>query len=100
MNTNAEAAVMLDEARAYIEKHGWVQHAFESGGRVCLLGALQKVDGKKHGKAVDQEAQRIVCNLIGGGYSIPQWNDASGRKKEDVLEILRAAAQCERELAS
>lgn len=101
MNTHEETAVMLREAREYIERHGWVKGTEKStGGAVCLHRALVEVDGKKHPKAVDTEARRVIVAHMPKIYAnIPSFNDARTTTKQDVLDILSACEHIERELA-
>lgn len=96
---HAEAAGMLKDAREYIERVGWTrgqEKAFT--GAVCLHRALKDVDGTKHGAVIDQEARRCVEKMC--GVSIPGWNDAAGRTKDDVLTLLQACEHIENELAN
>ena len=93
-----EAASMLGDARRYIETYGWVKGTMKSGRAVCLLGALNEVDGKKHGPVVDQEAKRIILKLAGTD-SIPTYNDRADTTKADVLALLLAAEHVAKELA-
>lgn len=100
MNVHTEASRMLRDAREHIERVGWAQGTERaSNGAVCLIRALKDVNGHKHGEAAKFEAYRIVYQLI-GTTSIPDWNDALGREKLDVLEMLQAAEHIEQELAS
>jgi hypothetical protein len=101
VNMHAEAAVMLREARRHLETVGWVKGSYrDRWGAVCLSQALTDVDGTKHGALVDIEARRIVQALAGATKGIPTWNDAPERTKEDVLTLLQACEQVEKELAS
>lgn len=97
--THAEAAVMLNDARDYIERVGWAKGTEKTPtGAVCLHRALLDVDGTKHGKDVDTEARRMVLHLAATS-SIPVYNDDRRRTKQDVLDLLAAAVTIERELA-
>ena len=72
----------LIAAADYIRDHGWCQHMlWDYGGRVCIYGALIKVS----------EYPERNLGLIGGGKVI-LWNNAPGRTKEEVINLLEDTA--------
>jgi hypothetical protein len=100
LNKHAEAAQMLSEARLHLEKVGWIKGTFKSSAGVCLLQALQDVDGTKHGADVDAEVKRVILKHVPVNIkSIPTFNDHAATTKKDVFILLRACEQIELELA-
>jgi len=84
-----DASLHLLRAIDYIEKHGWCQGtSFGPNDTVCIWGALYrtKTDTRLYFKASNRLRQLI------GDRSIPNWNDAKGRTKEEVIAKLREAA--------
>ena len=76
-------------AAAYIERHGWCQDLYKlPDGRVCLFQALSEVTpclADRHRAAV-----RLRKHI--GGDSIQHWNDSIARSADDVISLLREAA--------
>lgn len=86
-----ECGQMLLRAADYIEEHGWCQHKLKDDeGRVCLLGAIWKVDGE--GLNFMPRVDRAAGVDAGGLIS---WNNALGRTKQEVVDVLRRAAYTE-----
>lgn len=92
---------VLRTALKRVEK-GWIQRDWvaEIDGThyVCLEGALfGYCDANKHGLTDAQEgAKAAVLSVIHDRYnrlyqSIPSFNDAPGRTKEEILEIIKLA---------
>jgi hypothetical protein len=76
---------LLDAAQ-YIREHGWIQKAVkDSEGRVCLIGALQAVGGWHNSDAPRRLREIVSC--------IPEWNNADGRTKEEVIAVLEKTAR-------
>jgi hypothetical protein len=76
---------LLDAAQ-YIREHGWCQRTIrDEEGRVCLIGALQSVEGWENSVAPTMLRRIISC--------IPSWNNAPGRTKEEVIAALEGAAR-------
>src|SRR5882672_9670917 len=107
-----EIGQMMMLAANYLETHRWGQGDFVlANGAVCLMGALIKIETGKVcsvGKDdVDQEANcpkakvafdRITRYLNKDSkpmyFIFPfSWNDAIGRKKSEVIAVLREAAK-------
>ena len=111
----AAAATILLKAARLIETKGWVQGAIatDSNGlgvpsyhpdaiSFCALGALNRtLSDFKRVCVIATE-----CNVMGFGHAhalqtvqaaieslaIPHWNDEKGRTREDVIDLLVAAA--------
>ena len=80
----------LDRIADYIEEKGWCQNAWNDGAAVCL------VTGMNH-FIFDEAEWFIVWDLLrdrialgpDGYAALTEWNDAPGRTKQDVLNLLR-----------
>lgn len=98
----------LQDARKYIEEHGWCQNASFSGDRVCLFGAVFAITGKH--VSTDDEIRRreIACKALEKAVALklgqeydPQtyfatvWQDEPGRTVDEIYEIYDLAAQQE-----
>ena len=83
------AGVLLGAAD-YIERHGWCQGTSRIGDRVCVAWALA-IAAHQDFKFAEQAGHRLMRS-VGGGRTVPRWNDRIGRTKEEVVEALRAAA--------
>jgi hypothetical protein len=79
-----------------IEQDGWCQGITRRGTAACTAQALRIA--ARHDPFVAEEAGRRLAHFVGcyrpGSYwgTIPDWNDAAGRTKEEVVEALRGAA--------
>lgn len=78
-------------AADYIRKHGWCQGTTREfdGGPCCALGAVWSVCGSLGGFNTE-ELERAIKSEIDG--SIPNWNDAKGRTKEEVIAVFERIA--------
>ncbi len=79
----SETVRVLRAARERIER-GWCQGTgLDERGNVCALAALggQFRDGQT---MFADRAMRLLRDAI-GGRCVPEWNDAPGRTKSDVL---------------
>jgi hypothetical protein len=84
----------LDEAAAYIRKHGWCQHRMRAeDGSVCATGAVVQSEPNnwKIRYACLQALQACINN-----EKLPFWNDVAGRTKQEVLALFATAAKVER----
>lgn len=99
-------------AANYINEHGWCQHLVETpGGAVCLQGALFKTMDPQCMKyrlewgiawrtapSEYLNAEKRVYNylqhkgMIGNYKGSHNWNDAPGRTKDEVINLLREVA--------
>jgi hypothetical protein len=87
-----ECGQMLLRAADYIEEHGWCQsRVMDKEGRVCLLGAILYVGGT----GLDFMPRVEKAAGIGQGGLIACWNNAPGRTKQEVVDVLRRAAYTE-----
>ena len=95
---------VLRKARRFVEA-GWCQNVWRefTNGRIsrCLTAALSDASHAEQGsilaihRAYD-DAVEILTEMIGGTETLPHWNDAKRRTKEEVLELLdRAIAELE-----
>lgn len=87
--------VVLKDAAAYIEKHGWCQTEYQDiQGRVCMMGAIGMVVAgtpdawDTHHRSGELVAAVEACHAR-TGTGIPWYNDAPGRTKDEVLRVLR-----------
>lgn len=89
---------MLLKAANYIQKHGWVQGRRKNldTGEVCIMGALDAVQGGLFTPEVREMAQRKLApgsKDTDAGYSIARFNDMKGTTKAMVLARLRQVAK-------
>ena len=101
----------LRRAADIIDTHGWVQGEMVSNEGVCAMGAILLGSGewdlchmpycdrpalvRRDGEwralgQPEREACQAASDHLGG--SLPIWNDEAGRTKEQVVVLLRAAA--------
>lgn len=86
-DTEAWRQVLLSAAEV-IEKKGWCRYHIEDAeGHVCLLGALNRADGRPRDKDMAKDKLRKYL----GVYYIHSWNDERWSSRP-VLEALREAA--------
>jgi hypothetical protein len=97
-----DAAVRCRAARDVIAQRGWMQGNYGyCDGPVCLVGAMRLACGAAHPHgSVSMAGGWVVFGAIHGALQavtdakdIVAWNDASTRKREDVLAALDRAAQ-------
>ena len=87
----SEGQQTLLDAADLIEKKGWIQGANWRPGRgFCVFGAIDRV-AKNDGPAFNDAVKRVYSLIEGHG--IAKWNDEPGRTKEEVLAMLRRAAE-------
>jgi hypothetical protein len=96
---------VLDLAADMIEKRGWVQGTEGWGGvsaPLCLEGGILAALGHPafvgitHKEMWACPAYRAVQDYLEYDRELWWWNDTYGRTKEEVIEVLRAAAAVER----
>ena len=94
----------LNEAIALIEKHGWLQGNYREHGKHCIVGAVASVCGELDEMgylSVADSPKYAECLRYVGDYlnsylgfdcldviTIAEWNDCSGRTKDEVLHAL------------
>jgi len=86
----------LMRAAAYIDEHGWCQHALATNaGAVCMVGALNSVGASR--EAWFRIQKHLGVSLPSGidGWPIAHFNDAETTTKEAVLDKLITAALSE-----
>ncbi len=98
VETELDAVGLLMHRTAdYLETHRWCKNHLYYKGAVCMLGALIKVDtGCKNPDHATQSSlvnQAIIRIAIKMGLRIVGWNDDPGRKKSEVIAVLREAAK-------
>lgn len=83
--TTSPLTNMLTEARQQLDQ-GWCQHRARQRGSACMIGSLAISDYD-----VFVEAERLLLDAIRDlGYpqvSVPAFNDALARTKEQVLQV-------------
>jgi len=96
------AQEILNSAADLLEKDGWCQgYPNNALGQRCALGAIWDVEhyGPEAGQAEDLVRQLITKKRYGGTVSatyplaISTWNDQPGRTAQEVIAVLREAAQ-------
>lgn len=100
---------VLDLAADMIEKYGWVQgiEGWDKGygAGLCLEGGIVAALGRSLGSSPNRitmremwacPAYKAVQGYLGVRPPLWWWNDDLSRTKEEVIEVLRAAAAVER----
>lgn len=95
--TPKRVAKRLKRTRKLLQEKGWVQGVFENGeGAHCIIGAIGEVT-KADSSALREAVKEALCAVVrprskeGCGDKLMNWNDASRRKKADVINALTAA---------
>jgi hypothetical protein len=83
---------LLIEGRERIEQ-GWCQGRFEAKGSFCMLGAIRydHQTTKWRRAARKRLARALGLGQEADGNHIPNWNDAPGRTKDEVLQAFDRA---------
>lgn len=90
MSTSEEVATALENAADYIEVHGWCQGNFENDdGGVCMSSAL----GRANSSEVAMSALRTLYRQPPCSLGVIPFNDAGGRTKFEVIDVLRLTAK-------
>lgn len=96
-----EVSKGLLKAAEYIEEHGWCQRmTFNERGESCLSFALDKAFGidtsfdeyRLKVEARNRLMKPILEVMTENVACIINWNDAKGRTKEEVINLLREVA--------
>lgn len=90
---------LLRDAADRIARDGWCQGKYADGRRRCLLGAI----GFSIVNEIPEENVHAACQVravlrargvsVNGHVSIAAWNDAPGRTADEVIALLREAAE-------
>lgn len=88
--------------KAYIEEHGWIacDYFTASTGAACIVGAMNMVrydnafqeSDSSYASNADDPTYVAMANYLDVHYVGNDWNDAPGRTKEEVLEMLENVA--------
>lgn len=74
---------------------GWIQGQLEDEDcGFCLIGVIYEASGGTDKVLIRLQATEAVRDVISektGRGSIAEFNDAPGRKKEDILAVIRSA---------
>jgi hypothetical protein len=90
VSTPDEIADALEAAAGYIEVHGWCHEGmFDDDGAVCPIYALSIVCGPNTELA--WVAYEIARQKADG--QLVAWNEANGRTRLEVIDLLRLAAK-------
>ena len=99
MTLFARAAVACRVARELIETRGWLQGNYGyCDGPVCLVGAMRIACGASHphgsvsGDWAVFGAMHSAVQTVVDTKDIVAWNDATTRKREDVIAAFERAA--------
>lgn len=100
-----------------VKQNGWQQSAISQVAQECLATSIEKAYKEGDYTIVDfnytREALSRILNIPREpeanphdqldvpywGRSFMEWNDAPGRKKEDVIDVLKSAADLAEQLA-
>jgi hypothetical protein len=83
----------LLQAADVLERDGWCQHHnYDNDGSRCMLGALGSVSYNYTTSAYGTAILKLQSSLA---MRISEWNDATGRTKEEVIAKLRKIASYE-----
>lgn len=97
-----DAGDLLEATALYIEEHGWIQGEYrDTAGRVCVVGALEKLEEKDQILIVDSSNYYTAISAIRGiihTSSITVWNDRVCQSQEQAVDMLRHAAKLTREV--
>ena len=100
------ACQVLCEAGDLIEEKGWIQHSPKTAKGYCLSGACNEVLNRKTGLSnVERDllstmvAMHLTAAIKPGSTATSfleaqSYNDAKGRKKEEILDVVRRAGTC------
>ena len=82
---------ILEKAITLLEEKGWFQHKATVTGQLCLVASLAWIT--KQGEEY-HEAYNLLSGIAKGSsetyfFSLMEWNDAPGRTKEEVIELLK-----------
>lgn len=84
-------AAFVHETRKVLERDGWVQGNYHSGGGHCLIGAMGVVR-REHRLMTDSVFNDSIQDAIRRHIwpmAPVQWNDAPERAYEDVMKLLK-----------
>lgn len=87
-----DPAVILKDAAAYIEQHGWCKGAMSlPTGEVCAAGAIHEVTRGNLGEYLHglMELEARIRDQLKPGDSTSSWNDRPERRKAEVIAALR-----------
>jgi hypothetical protein len=80
----------LSDMADLIETNGWCQGNLKNRqGNFCIVGAHLELSWRR--RAVSNQAFAALKRRLGDNISL--WNDAPGRTKEEVIELIRRAAR-------
>lgn len=84
----------LIEGRARIEK-GWCQGKLRGwGGEVCMMGSVLEFERKSYwSDPLYKQAVTKLWQAIEFSGGVPKWNDAPGRKKEEIIAAFDKAIE-------
>ena len=81
---------LLLAAADLLQAEGWVQGSMRRYGGRCVVGAISDAGCPR---ATAQQLNRAYNRALAlAGTNLPFWNDAPGRTKEEVINLLRRAA--------
>jgi hypothetical protein len=90
----AEIRTVLGIAAGLLEQYGWCQRQSRTGsGALCVIAAIAAAAGGD--KVLEDAAHRALESWViwhSNLDTVPDWNDAPERTKDEVLTALRAAS--------
>ncbi|WP_061290663.1 DUF6197 family protein [Herbidospora cretacea] len=99
-----EIIALLKTGRRRLTEGGWIQGAFEAGGKYCSLGSIRAVPhvflNARTGEfavywaarnalhaTLEKRDQLPAHDDLGFGGSVAWWNDRPERTKEEVIQL-------------
>lgn len=77
----------LVNAKRYILEHGWCQGTFEDfSGRVCVMGAVDKIGRYDYNYSRVLEATRALESMTPGRL-LASFNDDARTTEQDILDL-------------
>lgn len=94
--TKANECTIIKRAVEILNNEGWIQGSY--GGHktgYCLIGALHTaaydIDSNLYDGAYGKVAHFLTIDNNVTKQTLPRWNDAKGRTKEEVIAALEGA---------
>ncbi|QTF81818.1 hypothetical protein SEA_GUEY18_33 [Gordonia phage Guey18] len=94
-------AELFDHVADILERDGWCQHEAHYEGSHCALGALEVAAKETYGTGCylghyPRVYKKVTEFIVGNGNvwsDVPEWNDASNRTAQEVVDKYRELAK-------
>lgn len=100
---NPKVWQILRRARVLLQTHGWTRGSYHSEQKpdgtfsYCALGALGAAVGNSvvaaTGSNRNVNAAHLLVKEVAGCSWVPDWNDAYGRTREEVITVFKEAEE-------